>query len=73
MIGGHFQIRPPPMPAIDIPITIETTNVRVDRETTPSVTLAIQVCTLACNNDIVWSYHVRLKMVDPFLGFVLDG
>ena len=53
MIGGHFQIRPPAMPGIDIPITIETTNVRVDRETTPSVTLAIQVCMLACDNGIV--------------------
>lgn len=40
------------MPGIDIPITIETTNVRVDRETTPSVTLAIRVCILVCDNDI---------------------
>ena len=44
MTDGHFQLRPPTTPSIDIPITIETTNIPLDRETTDSVTLTIQVC-----------------------------
>ena len=44
MIGGYFEILLPATPAIDVPITIQTASVRVDRETTPSVTLTIQVC-----------------------------
>ena len=44
MTGGHFQLRQPTTPPIDVPITIETTSVPLDRETTDSVTLTIQVC-----------------------------